>query len=227
MNWLAFFQNVGSFGIASGLLAWLIKSVVSQSLARELEIFKAQLSKAQAVELQESANRFTLGATSHMASVAFDKHIEFCERYMKETSGTLTTLFREGPTKLAMGHANSLARIRGEYTLWLTPEIETELGKFEKALREMGSHERIASDYPGLEGHGERVNKMYTIFAQIMGEKEWAGEKLSDELAVTKVVIGTLQRVLGIPALTEIRTKLVERALSNLNADKTAGFSPG
>jgi hypothetical protein len=34
------------------------------------------------VRLEEAKNRFTVGATSHMAIVAFDKHVQFCEEYV-------------------------------------------------------------------------------------------------------------------------------------------------
>src|SRR6266849_252248 len=87
------------------------------------------------VRLEEAKNRFTVGATSHMANVAFDKHVQFCEEYVAEVSDTLTFLFRRGPHKDVLEKANALADIRTKWTLWVTPEIEAELVKFEGALR--------------------------------------------------------------------------------------------
>jgi DNA-directed RNA polymerase subunit F len=52
MNWPSILENIGVFGIASGLLAWLVKSLVSQSLARDLKVFEANLQKAHAVEIE-------------------------------------------------------------------------------------------------------------------------------------------------------------------------------
>ena len=43
MNWVDLLQKLGTFAIASGLLLWAIKSLVSQSLARDIEKFKADL----------------------------------------------------------------------------------------------------------------------------------------------------------------------------------------
>src|SRR5260370_26917350 len=87
------------------------------------------------VRLGEAKNRFTVGATSHMANVAFDKHVQFCEEYTAEVNRTLTFLFRRGPHGDVLQHANALADIRTNWTVWLTPEIETQLIRFEGALR--------------------------------------------------------------------------------------------
>jgi len=45
MDWFALFQNLGIFSIASGLIVWLIKQFFKQSFAKDLEKFKADLSK--------------------------------------------------------------------------------------------------------------------------------------------------------------------------------------
>ena len=52
MNWFGLLENLGAFAIGSGLLVWLIKQLVSQSLSRDLEAFKADLRKAHAVEIE-------------------------------------------------------------------------------------------------------------------------------------------------------------------------------
>jgi len=45
MDWFSLLQNLGIFSIASGLIAWLIRQVFKQSFAKDLEKFKADLSK--------------------------------------------------------------------------------------------------------------------------------------------------------------------------------------
>ena len=74
MNWQSVVEAIGVFGLASGLLAWLIRSLVKQALDRDIETFKHELRKAHEIQMEEAKNRFTVGATSHMANVAFDKH---------------------------------------------------------------------------------------------------------------------------------------------------------
>lgn len=52
MNWLSVLENIGTFAVASGLLVWLVKSLTQQSLARDLEAFKADLRRTHAVEIE-------------------------------------------------------------------------------------------------------------------------------------------------------------------------------
>lgn len=72
------------------------------------QIFKDQAAFEKQLFLQQQQNQFTLGAASHMANVAFDKHVEFCEEYISEMHKTVSTLFTEGPTELALNHAANL-----------------------------------------------------------------------------------------------------------------------
>jgi hypothetical protein len=220
MNSLSVLESVGMFGIASGLLAWLVKSLVGQSLARDLKAFELNLQKAHAVEMEEAKNRFTVGATSHMANVAFDEHVLFCEEYVAEMQRGLTTLFRKGPHQEALTHADRLSGIREHWAVWLTPEIETELGKFESALRTIGSHAWLVKEAPNDPDRGVSIHEMYGKFAEVVGLARWEGKEITGEIAVT-TVIRKLRRVLGIDELTQLRTELVKRALNNLNAEDT------
>lgn len=45
MDWFVLFQNLGIFSIASGLIVWLIRQFFRQSFVKDLEKFKADLSK--------------------------------------------------------------------------------------------------------------------------------------------------------------------------------------
>jgi hypothetical protein len=65
-------------------------------LARDQAAFEKQL------HIQEKQFQFTLGAASHMANTAFDKHVAFCEKYMKEIHDAVQTLFREAETPEAL-----------------------------------------------------------------------------------------------------------------------------
>lgn len=83
--------------------------------------------------LQQDQQIFNLGMTSHMANVVFDKHVEFCEKYMMEVHETIGTLFREGPSETAMQHANNLFKIDREYSAWIPKQIALQLELFESA----------------------------------------------------------------------------------------------
>jgi hypothetical protein len=179
------------------------------------QLGRDSIAHERAVRLEEAKNSFTVGATSHMANVAFDKHVLFCEEYTSGMLFTLTTLFQEGPTRKALDHAKSLVGIRDKWTLWLTPEIETQLGRFEAALRKIGVYERYVSDYPGGKDREPRLKEMFSLFMDVVGEKEWEGETLTGETAV-RTMIAALRSVLGIDELTHLRSALVKRALSEI-----------
>jgi hypothetical protein len=105
-------------------------SAISGSLAAGLINFLVERKKAQqSKELQETQNTFSVGATSHMAIVAFDKHIGFCEEYVKEMSEALNTLIQEEALD-----AGRFSRIRQKWALWLTHEMENELDQFEHKI---------------------------------------------------------------------------------------------
>jgi hypothetical protein len=215
MNWPSVLENLGVFGIASGLLTWLIKSLLKQSLARELEKFKGDLQQAHAVEMEEAKNRFTVGATSHMANLAFDKHVEFCESYTSGVNGALATLFRRGPSERVLEDANTLSSIRTKWTLWLTPDVENGLIKFESALRKIGANAWLLGELREGEDRGEAIKEAFKTFADVMGWKSWKGEELTGEVAAERV-LEELRKTLGIEELTHLRTELVNRALANL-----------
>ena len=56
------------------------------------QILRDQSAHERKIELQRRQEIFNLGATSNMANVAFDKHVEFCGKYMSEVHDTVSTL---------------------------------------------------------------------------------------------------------------------------------------
>jgi hypothetical protein len=211
------------------VLAWLARSLGSQLLAKDIEKFKADLEAASIAtterlrhELQlaavEHQNRFVLGASSHMANVAFDKHVEFCEEYVKEAQEALYTIFREGATKDALNHAMNLKGIQQKYAVWITTQIEQDLEPFLMALRQMGASAGYVESTTGDRSAAQRqehINRMYTILAKLTGTKEWDGKELTDELAVASQ-IRRLRSILGTEELNEMRRVIVEKAASEL-----------
>lgn len=175
------------------------------------QILRDRIAHERSLLVLEAQNSFSIGATSHMAIVAFDKHVMFCEEYVAEMFETLTTLFQEGPTEKALAHASKLYEIRKKCAVWLTPKVQTELEPFEKALREIGAHAHVAE----VTGEQASIEKMFSVFAQVMGFENWEGVPLTKDLAVT-TVIGKLRQVLGIEELTDLRSALVSRALDHL-----------
>jgi hypothetical protein len=128
-------------------------------------------------ELVESQNTFSVGAT--MAIVAFDKHICFCEEYVKEMSEALRSLNEDGRIEAALD-VTRFFRIRQKWALWLTQEMENELDQFERKLTLMGGEARSY----GVSGPA------------------------SNESSI-KTMIAILRKVLRVEELTTLRNELV------------------
>jgi hypothetical protein len=61
------------------------------------QIVRDQAAHERAIELQEKQQLFNVGVASHMANVAFDKHVQFSEQYITRMQQGLTDLFQTGP----------------------------------------------------------------------------------------------------------------------------------
>jgi hypothetical protein len=189
---------------------------VGALLGALLQIARDRIAHERSLLVLEAQNSFSVGATSHMANVAFDKHILFSEEYASEMFQALTSLFTEGPGKKALPHAYALHEIRRKWAVWLTPELETSLEGFERAIRKIGANAGLLEHMPG---DTATIHEMYLLFAEVTGEKEWQGKPITGDVAVA-TVIGRLRKVLGIDELTLLRSEFVKRAVKNLkNAD--------
>ena len=132
------------------------------------QILKEQSAHERKIDLQKRQQIFNIGATSHMANVAFDKHVEFCDKYIKEVHTTLVTLYKEGPTELALSHAHTFNTIRQEYAAWLTDEINEKLFPFEQALRSMGATQTYLKTTTGSvplnDARSKKINESFEEF---------------------------------------------------------------
>src|SRR5260370_23465685 len=80
-------------------------SAIASLFGALFQLARDRMAFDRSMRLDENRNRFTIGATSHMASVAFDKHASFSEEYVTEMQSTLTNLFNLGPRPEVMEHA--------------------------------------------------------------------------------------------------------------------------
>ncbi len=192
--------------------------LVASLVAALVQILRDQAAHERAMLILAEQNRFSLGASSHMANVAFDKHVQFSEEYAEEVHKALTTLFREGPTPEVLQHTGALYTLQQKYAVWLTSKVETELETFESALRRIGANAGYVRDAPSAEDRQQRLNAMYRTFAEVMGFEEWQGEQLTDDLAVS-MMIRRLRAILGTEELTEMRSAIVSKAIAELRSN--------
>jgi hypothetical protein len=177
-----------------------------------LQIARDRISYERSLLLLERQNSFSVGATSHMANVAFDKYVEFSEAYVSEVFETIATLFRRGSCKDAFEHANELLKIRRKWIVWLTPEVEATLEHFEDAIHKIGNCANLVEQVPGAQ---PAITQMYSLVAEVFGEKEWEGKPITGDIAFKKI-IESIRKVLGIDELTLLRSELVKRAAEDL-----------
>ena len=210
---------VASLGVASipvlGNVArgMAVMPAVVAMVAALFQLSRDHAAHERTLRLQASQHSFALGATSHMAAVAFDKHVEFSEKYVSETDETFTTLLREGPTEEALSHAAKLSCLRRTYALWLTPTIDAALEKFEAALRRIGASAHfvdVAIDHPGRPA---KIDEMFATFAEVMNMPEWEDKPMPAECG-TRAVLQKLREILGTEELTHLRESLIKSALS-------------
>lgn len=170
------------------------------------------------LQLQSNQLRFTLGAASHMAAKAFDKHAEFCEEYMKEVHSTALTLIREGDTPKALNHAGSLHQVRQNYAVWLTDEIDEKLQDFESKIRTLGANAQFIETTNEAPQHAETRGKMiwsnHELLLDILNVED--GREKKDESV--EDVKRKVRKILGIEHLTELRDLLVEEASEAMTA---------
>lgn len=213
-----------SFGSAAFLpvdetiRAMIASPGVLSLLSALFQLIRDQAAYEKQLDIQARQFRFTLGAASHMANVAFDKHAEFCELYMKEINAAVHTLYQEGETKEVIPHALNLQELRRTYALWITDEINSDLFEFEKALRELGVHSKLIHETTGEQGMEERrllrIEECYDLFSRILGlETKEIDEKVA-AVAVTRKV----RSILGVEELFSLRSQILQDANNALNA---------
>lgn len=222
-KWIKYILLTAVAAISAGLVFLRIGGVlkdlasiplVGALLAVVLTIVRDDAAHQRTLLAADHQNRFVLGVSSHMASVAFDKHVDFCEEYVREADEALGAIFRQGPSPEAVYHAGKLFAVRRKHTVWITEKIDDKLDSFETVLRTMGASAGYVASTNGdttAPDRQEHINRMYKIFAQLTGSNEWQGETLTDELAITSQ-IKYLRTVLGTEDLNDMRQALVMNA---------------
>jgi len=158
---------------------------------------------------QHDQQAFDLGATTHMADVVFDKHVLFCEEYMKEMQNAMETLFRKGPSPEGLTLASSLLKIRIKHATWLTNEIDNKLQRIEQAIRGIGAAAEFYNNDPKNAVASGEVEKKYDTFKKVLN---LSGEGPDPDIAI-ETGIKRIRDILGIEGLTNLSRKLITEGL--------------
>jgi hypothetical protein len=98
--------------------------------------------------------------------------------------------------------------------LWITPQVDTDLERFEAALRQIGANAHLVEPVPNDPDWNKSIKAMFGTFAKVMGSKGSEGETITEDLAI-HTIIGRLRKVLGIEELTDLRRTLLSQALQH------------
>ncbi|MEJ1463348.1 MAG: hypothetical protein RPU15_08735 [Candidatus Sedimenticola sp. (ex Thyasira tokunagai)] len=209
--------------------AWIIpahdalKAVVASPgvialLSALFQLLRDQAAHEKQLEIQNNQFKFTLGAASHMANTAFDKHVEFCEKYMAEIHAAVSTFFQEGDTAAALNHARNLHELRLNYAVWLTDNINEKLSKFEAAIRKLGAGAHFVNSITGSANHAEKrtiiIEQNHELFLEILGIDK--NKEINKEYAV-EAVKKKVRAILGVEELTGLREYLIYEATKAIN----------
>lgn len=201
--------------VADWVKALVITPGIGALLGALLQIFRDSSQFERDRHLQRDEQVFALGASSHMSTVAFDKHVEFCEAYMREVHETVGTLFREGPTTRAMDCAQKLFSLKRDYAAWMPKAVALKLDPFEDALHKLGVEYHLVHELGSddRETRSRAIETSYSLFRNLLGlspvnesdpeqKKEMAAENVKEEV----------RAILGINELVEIRTFIIQRS---------------
>ena len=162
-----------------------------------------------ALALQNKKNNFVLGASSHMANVAFDKHVEFSEKYIFEIEEAITTLVVKGDATRSDALAKKLYDRRNQYRVWLTNDIDQQLREFEAVLNRVGSIKK-----KGPMGTVAKVELMRELLGKLVWRR--GGGPSTDENTVLDLV-SWMRGILGIEELTNLRNAILKSAAAEVN----------
>ncbi|MBI3597554.1 MAG: hypothetical protein HY203_10415 [Nitrospirae bacterium] len=184
------------------------------------QIFRDNEAHKKQIELKEREHFFNLSVTSHMANVAFDKHVAFCEKYLEQVNKGMGKLFSEGPSRSTIDIVRKLNAIRNSYAPWVTADVVEKLQPFEDALWRIGTTS-ISVDSGADPNLAKRYDEMNIMFLQILkldskALKERPGYLERPEIGHDQILIH-LQNVLGISELTRLRLAVVKNAIQSID----------
>ena len=143
-----------------------------------LERQKAEYSKEtveiahqRSILLAERQNAYSMGATSHMAAVVFDKHIGFCQEYAEATSSALHAQSPEERTDEPPDGID-FPRIRQKWALWLDPEVELKLDRFERDLQKIGADGWVYDAGGAQESKETAIGRVIRVLREHLGVEE-------------------------------------------------------
>lgn len=172
-------------------------------------IYRDDVAHRRQLEIENQKKFFNLSVTSHMAEVAFDRHVSFCEEYVKRI--LQSPISSKDKTSMYESFSEELKQIRNAHALWISPKINDELSACEEVWRKFGVASRIAQETYG-ELRDTYNGKARELLEVIHGQGEYPVN-----LTLIEKQIKIIQDILGINELTKFRADLVHQAAKTLD----------
>lgn len=179
-------------------------------------LWREDVAHERAIQLQDLKDASAFATASHMANLAYDKHVLICEEYLAVINESLTKLWQEGPTLNGLQFAADLSSVRSKYAAWLTRDIETGLYPVESKLRRIGAGSHVLGSLPTGNERSHILDEVYDAFG-IVTDTLPPGENDEAQAAGIAAVTEHIRSLLGIQNLTELRFKSAELALKRIN----------
>jgi hypothetical protein len=170
------------------------------------QLVRDEAAHVRAIALQHDQQRFALGITSHMADVAFDRHVALCDEFVRELFSTLQCLManpqdHEG----ALAKANAIGDTIRKHVLWITPDLQAQLEKFESAVRMIAAKSYIADKHPSVGNRQEPLD----LLLELIDPGSANGSPPKREL-LHRQIIDLARQILGVSELTALRGSLLK-----------------
>lgn len=193
--------------------------VVLSPLGAIVRLVLDNLNYEHQLRLQRDQQAFDLAASSHMASVVFDKHVDFCEAYLKTVDEVMLDLGRSGEFERSLDLANQLTAVRHAHDTWIPSAMHRDLDRFESALRKVGAKLK-ASEAMRKESEAEArrsfIEEAFLLLGNIFLQADL--EKNTDDAEKRANSIRNLVRsLLKVEELVELREGVVSRSLGLLH----------
>jgi transcription termination factor NusB len=175
------------------------------------QMFRDEAAYQKQAELQRQQQIYNLSVTSHMANIAFDKHVEFCEAYINKMNDGIRKLLSEGPKPEALSFAKDLTQLRIKYMPWLTEDIVKKISKYEDQLGKIG-FKCGSLDCAKFDDklRAKLYDEIDNIFSEVVRGTNEDEESMSDK------IVTHLQELLGIKELTMLRQNVIKEALKSI-----------
>jgi len=203
-------------------LIGFIGTVLGAAIAQGVALVIAHRNRADATRRDAISRAFDT-AGSHMAIVAFDRYMQFCEEYTTQFREVLAGIIQTGPHKNALTYSAELLRLRTRWSLWVPDDINALLEKFEKVLRQMGADAQLSASElaASVPNRAELINRMYKAFSDLLAMGNWNGEEANKEIAVA-TMMSLLKETLGIEPFGILRQLTLNSAIGELGGRKSA-----